>query len=1682
MALADYSKVDDDGQLDTEDSPANRAIAQSEFVFLGIFTLEWILKSAGMGFCGPNSYFADRWNWLDLFVVFTGWISVTPGLPSIAVVRTFRAIRPLKSVTAIPGLQALVISILNSLPALGGVLILLGFVFLLFGIGGLQIFGGPYMHTRCRLTPYPVINTWNSSVGYDSFPDYRCIPDPTFDVKSLNPNDYNFESSPWHEARLCHWPFEESDDRMCNLPDSNGYKTCFHDTNKIPVDEWRWCGSDYDAMGNERFQSSSAYRPANYFFAFNWGYTTFDNVIRSFITIFQSITMEGWSDIMYFTQDSVGVGGTLFFLVLILFGSFFVLNLILAILEENFNTAHTEIKGQKNHGMSYYFNEYVLRHFPLELPRYEWRDNLRKIVKTKSFDLVITALVIINTIILAMDHYPLIHPLYGQITDLINFLLMLCFTLEMILKVSGLGFSEYFQSVFNRFDFVIVFVSLITTIVAPPTLIFGGDPGEGGAISVLRSLKLFRVFKLVVKQKKMKVLISKVVKTANDMGYFGVLLFLFIYIFALMGMQLFANYMRYDAEGYVINDINSPAWVSAPERPRYNFDDFSLAFGTVFQIITTENWNEVMYDCWRSAGMVGIVFPLLVTCLGTFILRNLFLAILLHHFSGSKVGQYTYAEQKKLRKKEKREMRLRRKIESEDDSVSSLGSDSSSDEESGEESGDETGETGRFAPSIYDKVKFSKESTNIFPLNPMKTLGVFGPLNPVRVWCASLVANPNFSLFVMVLIAISTVTLMISNPLYDPNSDYESALNIIDITMTWLFTLECAIKIVAVGFLNQDAAYLRDGWNRLDFTIVVVSQIDLWTVSSEGLSGLKALRAFRALRPLRVISRAPGLKLVVNALLAAIPDVMNVAAVCMLVLIIFSIFTVSYFKGQLRHCGGPNEFISTPKYYDLLVHPVDWNEMTSEQQSWFGPSSPVPGAPTGSCATGAWPNGPCCPEFSVADQPSSRDICVCWGGSWDRVINQQFDNVGTAFVSLFEISTTEGWVSVMYAAVDARGIDAEPTRDNDMVWIYFFIFYIIVANFLAVNLFVGVVIDNFNKMKRKVEDGGLSMFLTPSQREWIKTQEIAQHLKPTKKLMRPSNYFLGICYDINLHPWFENIIMFLIVTNTIQMGIDFFGMPSKMVTALQVCNGLYALFFTIEAFIKICAERWLYFNSSWNRFDFFLTLMNDVGVVVFLATGNETGGFISIIRTFRVVRIVRATKRLKKANQLIETLLLTLPGLGNIVSLLFLLFIIFASIGMQFFATVAYHGQHNVHTNFRDFWRSLMTLLRFATGEDWGNFMYDMAKRQPGCTTEYVFDANQCTAYEEAGCTPLTGCGSDVIFPFLLLFTLLVGFVYLNLVIGFILDGFYGAEHRNEGIRPQDFPKFAIHWSEYDPEATCYIELEQLYDFVMTLYEPLGFGGNPLTEPSSVINRINSLHLTSTEDRVHFKDVLKALSAAALRRQELERQHTQDDDDEELGIVFDKINLGLEIRTMTTSASEKSAIGSMQLTEQNVDEALFAPPKSSMPRLIRTESKLSNGNISKENSAESSSSRHKGFDLASEQDVTSSPKEWRISPSTEQSVDSNSVVAFSAIEDGGRDGGTSSQLSAEVDSRAPKAANQNNMTEKRHAEAGAKNESDVTSSATVGIAEEENTESLQADDQGGDQVQAIAPGGNTIED
>ncbi|NXA46658.1 SCN1A protein, partial [Nothocercus julius] len=191
------------------------------------------------------------------------------------------------------------------------------------------------------------------------------------------------------------------------------------------------------------------------------------------------------------------------------------------------------------------------------------------------------------------------------------------FTAEMFLKIIAMDPYYYFQEGWNIFDGFIVTLSLVE---------LGLADVEG--LSVLRSFRLLRVFKLAKSWPTLNMLIKIIGNSVGALGNLTLVLAIIVFIFAVVGMQLFGkNYKECVCK--IASDCVLPRW---------HMQDFFHSFLIVFRVLCGE-WIETMWDCMEVAGqaMCLTVF-MMVMVIGNLVVLNLFLALLLSSFSADNLA------------------------------------------------------------------------------------------------------------------------------------------------------------------------------------------------------------------------------------------------------------------------------------------------------------------------------------------------------------------------------------------------------------------------------------------------------------------------------------------------------------------------------------------------------------------------------------------------------------------------------------------------------------------------------------------------------------------------------------------------------------------------------------------------------------------------------------------------------------------------------------------------------------------------------------------------------------------------------------------------------------------------------------------------------------------------------------
>ncbi|XP_015149910.3 voltage-dependent T-type calcium channel subunit alpha-1H isoform X1 [Gallus gallus] len=589
------------------------------------------------------------------------------------------------------------------------------------------------------------------------------------------------------------------------------------------------------------------------------------------------------------------------------------------------------------------------------------------------------------------------------------------------------------------------------------------------------------------------------------------------------------------------------------------------------------------------------------------------------------------------------------------------------------------------------------------------SLYLFSPQNRFRVMCQKVIAHKMFDHVVLVFIFLNCITIALERPDIDPHSTERIFLSVSNYIFTAIFVAEMMVKVVALGFFSGENTYLQSSWNVLDGVLVFVSIIDIIvSMASAGgakiLGVLRVLRLLRTLRPLRVISRAPGLKLVVETLISSLRPIGNIVLICCAFFIIFGILGVQLFKGKFYYCDGPDVKNITTK-----------TDCTNAHYRWVR-----------------------------------------------RKYN--FDNLGQALMSLFVLSSKDGWVNIMYDGLDAVGIDQQPIQNHNPWMLLYFISFLLIVSFFVLNMFVGVVVENFHKCRqhqeaeeaRRREEKRLrrlekkrrskEMYLSEAQR-----RPYYADYSPARK------YIHTLCTSHYL----DLFITFIIGVNVITMSMEHYNQPKSLDEALKYCNYVFTIVFVFEAVLKLVAFGFRrFFKDRWNQLDLAIVLLSIVGITLEEIEMNAALPINpTIIRIMRVLRIARVLKLLKMATgmrALLDTVVQALPQVGNLGLLFMLLFFIYAALGVELFGKLDCSEENpceglSRHATFTNFGMAFLTLFRVSTGDNWNGIMKDTLRE---CTRE----DKHCLSY------------LPVISPvYFVTFVLIAQFVLVNVVVAVLM-------------------------------------------------------------------------------------------------------------------------------------------------------------------------------------------------------------------------------------------------------------------------------------------------------------------------
>lgn len=944
---------------------------------------------------------------------------------------------------------------------------------------------------------------------------------------------------------------------------------------------------------------------------------------------------------------------------------------------------------------------------------------IRRVMEHRWTLRVIMLAIVTNVALLSAEHVD--QPdTFTSTVEALNTFLAVIFFMELIGNLVSFGISEFMVDGLNAFDATIVIIGVIEALSATKQLV------------ILRLFRLLRIGKLLRYLPTIQRQLTVMIRTLSSVMGFMVLMFLFVFVFAILGMNIFAGRL--------------------PAEARINFDGFISSFIAVFVVLSTEDWDLIMSTAVEGTTVWASMYFIIVIVIGNYILFNLFVAIMVEGFA-------TDPETVKHFKEAVLKARTVMKTISLASSVSNVMEHN-------------TTSIASLPPPPAQQICHAPPSQHRWwqvlwryrcwsacwrkwLSRPSNRVGPSGSRvimharddGPARrrarpkVPCPALIPvlrHVAFERTVMIGIAFSVVTLSMERPSIKSDSMERHFLNTASWLLTIFFTVEMFIKMLASGLWTNPQAYLRSGWNRLDFLLVVSNWIHLGLslggVGTRAMGVFRIFRMLRVLRPLRAVQRVPQLRQTIETLILSVWPLTNVIFIGALFFIIFAVCGIQIFKGAFSYCEAPSSvgdgFVSAAS----ILGQTNWSALTT--------------------------------RFTLAGfKTLDRPDCLAQGGIW-KTFKYNFDDFPQALLTLFVMAAKDGWDDILVNGMSARGAGLAPGVYANQWAALYFTSFILVVGYFVMNMFVGVIVENFQ----------LSMPLVDSSSKraaaiGLEDNNAACGLEAMDGAA--ADHDLGPVVRLIKHRFFDHVISAAIFLNLVFICTEHYQQPVWLGRFLVMQERLFVFVYILEIVVKLGGlglRR--YWQDRWNRLD---TVLLAVSVIGFLADVMNEFEVVQIettlLNALRLLRLVRILRLMKVATGMRTLLATVAQSTGHVLhlgALLLLLFIISSALSIELFGRIECSIEYpcielSDRLNFSNIGMAMLALFQIATGDEWAAILEDTLRRPPQCNASPECLTNCCSI-------PWVGT------IFLVVFVVLVQLILLNVVVAVLMKNLTEAE------------------------------------------------------------------------------------------------------------------------------------------------------------------------------------------------------------------------------------------------------------------------------------------------------------------
>jgi len=1064
---------------------------------------------------------------------------------------------------------------------------------------------------------------------------------------------------------------------------------------------------------------------------------------------------------------------------------------------------------------------------------------------TSFFALLADFVVLLNAVGLAASGFNLsMNPFLSDI----GYFALFFFIAEAAIKGYAYGGLQYYLvELSNIFDFSLVVIPVIGKIT---TFVTGNILGLGSdyifQMVALESFRAFRIAKLVRHLTGLRRLTAQAFGSPTNMFYTMLVTLIFIAFSSLFGHALFKSSVAF-----------------AKRRNDYQY--FAAAMLALCEFLFGESYFHNLEIGYSDSNVIGLFFFVAYYYLANFIVLRIFIALIMENFEfdeDEKIAMQIQLFQRdqvlrndlidgkaKSFPLEEQWGRLRKqnldpdKLKEFQDRWSKAVAERAAEE----------GVAGREeSKPLWEVVIESAENQNIahgYDSHGKASfiLTLMSLYTALRMFVYDLVENRWFNLLVATAIVMSVVVLQIDPPTAPIFPD--SVRHLIDVGFFTFFTFEILMRMMAFGLFHQAQPVKKTlefpqgkppffsvteegGWNTMDFIFILILVVDVF--SNASLGNFKTIRIIRVIRPLQ--SNVPIVKSLLAALFSSLTKIFHVLNLLGILSSIFGIIGLSLFQGRMNSCN---------------------DDAIANFEQCIGNNY------------GGLPKVPC--NFMDPKHPNGT-LCSNKVGSFlyqqilvPRVWStnpENFENFGDACITLLRLVAADTLRPIFHSMMDiprrtqivcsdgSIGDNGCPNGEPPYIVseqpsenpagsanVLFAITYIFIANAFVSQLVIGVMIDNIRRQT------GTALY-TEDQRKWYATGEtMKRNLSLKLRPVKPVNKF-SICgnfnvympgreqlYDILNSETYDNLMMIIIILNTLWMATEHFPSDSLYRDIKVYLSIIFTIIYTVELVAKMYSFgviTWLkeppsgqhvkgklrvwspYFRDNWNCFDFCIVMLSLLD-----ASGLLNG--LTFLRLLRVLRLFRLVRRVKTLQLMVQTLLGAIPSILSALFFLGIWIFLFASIGMDqsMFPNVKIGIVIDSRWNFTSLYNSMMLLFRIATGDSWFDIVYDGAVLPPYCTANPAAEHPILLAGVPGDCG--IGSGSYIYF---LGFWLGCNFVFGPLFVATLINYFFEAQVDVVSLfNRDDCELYASVWSEFDENGIGRISIENLRPFIERLAE-----------------------------------------------------------------------------------------------------------------------------------------------------------------------------------------------------------------------------------------------------------------------